>query len=93
MVPLVRKLHIYSGLLILWALLVSAISGIHVTMRPDPRQKAPVVKTVPFAPPAGSSDRQIADLIREEFGFYQSKPVPDWVIGRCLLYTSPSPRD
>lgn len=82
MVTLIRTLHIYSGLVILVALLVSSLSGLHVMNKSDPREKAPVVKTLPFNPPDGASDAEIAQLIREQFGFFQSKPVPHWAIDR-----------
>ncbi len=82
MVSLVRSLHIYSGLVILVALLVSSMSGLHIMTKDDPREHQPVVTRVPFSPPEGASDAEIAQLIREQFGFFQSKPVPHWAIDR-----------
>lgn len=82
MISLIRSLHIYSGLVILVALLVSSASGLYVTTKPDPRKHEPVVKRLPFEAPPGASDQEIAQRFREEFGFFQSKPVPDWAIQR-----------
>lgn len=83
MKELIRRWHIYAGLMTFWALLVFGLAGSYVTFRPDKRAAPePVAKRVKFAPPAGATDRQVADLLRAEFGFGNTKPVPNWVIQR-----------
>ena len=83
MKELIRRWHVYAGLMTFWALLVFGAAGLHVTFRADKRGKPePVAQKEPFEVPAGATDRQVADLMRDRFGFGNTKPVPNWVINR-----------
>jgi uncharacterized iron-regulated membrane protein len=82
MTALVRRLHIWAGLVVFSQFLVYGIAGVVATMQPSlERPKTPhTVRTMPFQRQPGESDKQVAarvyDLLRPEL----SRPVPDWFL-------------
>ena len=82
---LLRRLHIYSGLLSFTALIVFGAAGLIGAFHPDPRgaaRAAPLVSSVDFEVPQGASDREVADLVYERLAFSDAAPVPTWALGR-----------
>ena len=83
MKDLIRRWHVYAGLMTFWALMVFGAAGMYVTFRADKRLKPePTAVKEAFEVPAGATDRQVADLMRARFGFGNTKPVPNWVVNR-----------
>ena len=82
---LIKKIHIYSGLISFTALLIFGVIGIVATFlpRPDdrPRPEA-TVREIGFSVPEDLDDRQLADHIQAELNLPLTLPAPDWSLGR-----------
>ena len=82
---LIKKIHIYLGLVSFAALLVFAITGIEAALSPGPGQRetpAPVVRTADYKPRPGMSDKEVADEILAAQDLGMAHPVPQWAIKR-----------
>lgn len=82
---LIKKVHIYVGLLNLTLLVVFAVVGLTATFLPRPNQRArPVgqVRTVEFEIPGNLDDKGVADLLYEHLGLPLANPAQRWNIRR-----------
>ncbi len=84
MTALVRKLHIYAGLLIFTQLIVYGIAGLSATFASGlERPKIPAsVRYVPFTVPHSSTDKQVAELVYRTLNLPMNRPIPDWFLRR-----------
>lgn len=83
MQSLIRKLHIYAGLLIFVNLLVYGITGLSVTMKPAPDERplrVPTVRYQAFTPPPNLTDLQVAEQIRQSLHIALTGPVHNYSI-------------
>lgn len=82
MIGLIRKLHIYAGLLTFSQLVVYGIAGLVATVQSGAeRAKTPhSVYYVPFVVPPNSADKDIAALVYRTLNFPITRPVPDWYL-------------
>ena len=79
---LVKKLHMYIGLLNFSNLIVFGIAGLAATFQGESGMAAEAPRYESFMPPPASTDRQIADLLFDRFHFPLADPVGDWAIHR-----------
>jgi len=82
---LIKKIHIYSGLISFTALLIYGVIGIVATFlpRPDDRPKPEAtVREISLSVPEDLDDRQLADHIRSELDLPLTRRAPDWSLGR-----------
>lgn len=81
---LIRKLHIYAGLLVFAQLLVYGLAGLVATLQPSlERPKSPRLTTyIPFTAPASATDKQVAAVVYRQLGLPMTRPVPDWFLRR-----------
>lgn len=84
MQPLIRKLHIYTGLLTFAHLIIYGIAGLVATMQPGPeRPKSPQsIRHVPIAIPPSATDKQVARLVYDTLKLPLTRPMPDWFLRR-----------
>lgn len=84
MTSLIRKLHIYIGLLNFSNLIVFGIAGLVATFHSGLERKpaSTTVRYENFTPAPGSTDPQIAHQIFDRFRFPLAQPVPDWTVHR-----------
>jgi hypothetical protein len=76
---LIRKIHIYAGLLVFSQFVVYGIAGLSATVHGFARSEAPrSVEHVPFRVPPSSTDKQVASLVYDKLRFSLTTPVPDW---------------
>lgn len=82
MTGLLRKLHIYSGLLVFSQLLVYGVAGLVATAQPSlERPKTPhTTRTIAFQRKPDESDKQVAARAYETVQPAMSRPVPDWFL-------------
>jgi hypothetical protein len=81
---LLRKIHIYAGLLTFVQLIVYGIAGLAAAyyggiIRPQTPES---VRYVPFTVPASATDKQVARLVYETLNPAMARPVPDWFLQR-----------
>ena len=81
---LIRKIHIYAGLLTLSQLALYGIAGLVATFQAShERPKEPHSVTYrPFVVPASATDKEVADRVFRELRFPLTRPVPDWFLQR-----------
>ena len=81
---LVKKIHIYLGLLNFSNLIVFGVAGLGATFHgPPPRKMASEqVRVESFVPVPGSTDRQLADQVFARLRLPLADPVPDWALHR-----------
>ncbi len=82
---LIKRLHIYSGLLSFTILLVFGIVGVTAVMLPAPPQrKQPEFtgRVQPFAIPPNATDRQVARTIWEKLSPPVAGPPPNFALRR-----------
>lgn len=79
---LVKKLHIYAGLLTLAHLVIYGIAGLVATFQPgQARPKVTnAVRYVPFSVPGSLNDKQVADLVYRTLQLPLTRPMPDWFL-------------
>jgi len=79
---LIRKIHIYAGLLTFAQLMIYGIAGVVAAVYPGgERPKAPQsVRYVPFAIPPSSTDKEVAALVYKTLDLPMARPVPDWYL-------------
>jgi uncharacterized iron-regulated membrane protein len=84
MTVLIRKLHIYAGLLVFTYLILYGIAGLVATVHgPGVRSKlAKSVRYVEFSAPPAATDKQVADLVYRKLNLPLTRPVPDWFLRR-----------
>jgi hypothetical protein len=78
---LIRKIHIYAGLLVFSQFVVYGIAGLSATVHGFARSEAPrSVEHVPFRAPPSSTDKQVAALVYDKLRFPLTRPMPDWFL-------------
>ena len=79
---LIKKLHIYCGLLSLSQLMVYGIAGLTASLQPALERPKPVrsVRFVPFTPSPLSTDKQVADQVYIKLNLPLARPMPDWFL-------------
>jgi hypothetical protein len=84
MTDLIRKIHIYAGLLSFSHLIVYGIAGLVATAQNQlERPKIPgSVRYVPFSPPPSATDKQVAAEVYRTLQFPLARPIPDWFLRR-----------
>lgn len=81
----VKKVHMYLGLLVYVQFTIYGIAGLNATFAEAPAQREPFPSTassVEFSPPAGASDKAVADEIHALLDPPLAGPVPDWALAR-----------
>jgi len=78
MLAIVRKVHIYAGLLTFAHFVVYGIAGVVATLHSLPVRPKIVRQTrsVEFTAPPSSTDRQVADLVFARMHFPLTRPMP-----------------
>ena len=81
---LIKKIHMYIGLLNFSNLIVFGIAGLAPTFQTGPERKiyAEPVRYETFIPAPGSSDEQIANAVFAHFHFPFTDPIPKWALHR-----------
>ena len=82
---LIKKIHMYSGLVSFTALLIFGVIGIVATFLPRPNDRPKpesTVQEIDFVIPGNLDDRQLADHIQAELDLPLTRPAPDWSMGR-----------
>jgi hypothetical protein len=84
MQALVRKIHIYAGLLTFAHLILYGIAGLVATLQAGPERPKDVqaVRYVPFTIPASSTDKQVARLVYDTLKLPLTRPMPEWALRR-----------
>lgn len=85
MTALIKKLHMYIGLLNFCNILVFGIAGLAATFHWGPGQKPAFIAPIryeSFTAPAGLTDKQIADQILDKLRLPLTGPVPAWAVHR-----------
>jgi hypothetical protein len=79
---LIRKIHIYAGLLTFAQLVVYGIAGLAAAFYAGgERPKVPyAIGYVPFTVPPSSTDKEVAALAYRTLNFSMARPVPDWYL-------------
>lgn len=82
---LVKKIHMYSGLISFTALVIFGLIGIAATFFPHPEERPrpeASIQEFDFNVPGDLDDRQLADHIQAELDLPLTGPAPDWSLGR-----------
>jgi len=82
---LIKKLHMYLGLLNFTNLLVFGIAGLTATFQaaPESRQRPePALRYEAFTAPATIADKEVADLVYQRLNFPLSAPPQPWSFRR-----------
>ncbi len=81
---IVRKIHIYTGLIVFTQLIIYGIAGLTATFETSlERPKIPrETRYVPFTVPPSSTDKQVAELVYSTLNLPLSRPIPDWFLRR-----------
>jgi len=81
---LIKKIHMYLGLLNFVTLTVFGIAGLTATFEPGPgHPPAPVAaRYEPFAVPANASDKEVADAVFQTLNLPLSNPIPKGAVRR-----------
>jgi hypothetical protein len=81
---LIKKIHMYIGLLNFSNLIVFGIAGLAPTFQTGPERKiyAEPARYESFVPAPESSDEQIANAVFARFHFPFTDPIPKWALHR-----------
>jgi hypothetical protein len=81
---LVRKIHIYAGLLCFAQLIVYGIAGLVATVQTSHERPKNVRATryVPFDTDGSHTDKQVADEVYRTLKLPLTRPMPDWFLRR-----------
>jgi len=84
MLAIVRKVHIYAGLLTFAHFIVYGIAGLVATFHSMPVRPKVIRQTryVEFTAPPSSTDRQVADLVYARLQLPLTRPMPDFALRR-----------
>ena len=79
---LLKKIHMYTGLLTFSALIVFGIAGVHATLRdPDQRHRPEAkIEHVDFVVPGNLTDKQLADRVYETLKPPLAWPLETWAL-------------
>ncbi len=81
---MIKRLHIFLGLLTFTHFIVYGIAGLTASARPGlerPKQ-ARSTRYVVFSAPENQTDKQVADLIYNQLKLPFTRPMPDWYLRR-----------
>jgi hypothetical protein len=78
----IRKIHIYAGLLTFSQLLLYGIAGVVATLHSTAERPKQLhsVQYVPFTPPASASDKETAQQVYRQLNYPLTRPIPDWFL-------------
>ena len=82
---LIKKIHIYSGLISFTALVIFGLIGIASTFLPHPDERPrpeATVREIDFDLPGNMDDRQLADHIQATLDLPLTGPAPNWSLRR-----------
>src|SRR4029453_8315445 len=82
---LIKKLHVYLGLLSFSILLVYGMAGLLATIQTDPESRPKpeaAVRFEDFAVPPNLTDKQVADQVYQQLRLPLSVPVPNFALKR-----------
>ncbi len=82
---LIKKIHMYVGLLNFTILLVFGVTGLTATFAPAPAARPkpePLVKMEDYTPPPNATDKQVADNIHQTRIAGFAHPIPEWALKR-----------
>lgn len=84
MTALVRKVHIYAGLLTFAQLIIYGIAGLTATFQPglERPKTAHAVRRVAFTVPSNATDKQVAAEVFRTLRLPLTRPMPDWFLRR-----------
>ena len=84
MTGLIRKIHIYAGLLSFSHLIVYGIAGLAATAQNQlERPKVPrSIRHVPFTAPPSATDKEVAAEVYRTLQLPLARPIPDWFLRR-----------
>jgi hypothetical protein len=84
MTALVKKIHMYTGLLSFVTLVVFGIAGLTATFQPSPerRRPEPAVTFRPFTVAPNLSDKEAADQVYAALRIPLSNPIPKYAVRR-----------
>ena len=82
MLWLVRKAHIYAGLLTFAQLMVYGTAGLVATFQAGAERSkvAGAIRYVPFEAPPSSTDKEVASLVYRTLHLPLTRQVPDWFL-------------
>jgi len=81
----IKKIHIYAGLLTFAQLVVYGIAGLVATFHGGGAERPKGVRSeryVSFTPPSSATDKEVAALVYRTLNFPLSRPIPDWFLRR-----------
>ena len=82
---LIKKVHIYSGLISFTALVIFGLIGIASTLLPHPSERPKpeaTVQEIDLELPGNLDDRQLADYIQAKLNLPLTRPAPNWSLRR-----------
>jgi uncharacterized iron-regulated membrane protein len=82
---LIKKVHIYLGLLNFSILLVFGIAGLHATLDPGPERRIrpePTARYEAFTAAAAANDMEIAEAVYRQLALPLTAPVPKFALRR-----------
>jgi hypothetical protein len=84
MQALIRRIHIYAGLLTFAHLILYGIAGLVATVQAGPERpkNAESIQHVPFTVPASAADKEVARLVYDTLKLPLTRPMPDWFLRR-----------
>jgi hypothetical protein len=84
MLLILRKIHIYTGLLTFAHLMLYGFAGLIATMQAGPERPKNVesVRYVPLAVPPSFTDKEVARLVYDTLKLPLTRPMPDWFLRR-----------
>ncbi len=82
MTDLIKKVHVYLGLISFSALIVYGLAGLVATFATEGEQIPASTRFEAYEAPAGSSDREIVDAVYRKLAVPLAGPVPAFAIRR-----------
>ena len=82
MYEILKKIHMYTGLLTFSALIVFGVAGVHATLRaPEQHRRSETkIEHVNFAVPGNLTDKQLADRVYETLKPPLARPLEKWAL-------------
>ena len=82
MYEILKKIHMYTGLLTFSALIVFGVAGVHATLRAPEQHRRPEtrIEEVDFIVPGNLTDKQLADRVYETLQIPLARPLEKWAL-------------
>jgi hypothetical protein len=79
---LIRRLHIYAGLLVFAQLILYGIAGLVATFQPglERPKRVDSIRHEPFTPLPSATDKQVAAAVFQQLRLPLTRPMPDWFL-------------